>query len=59
MTIRAIALDSDNDGLSRVPFWAFGMGLTFLSGDAFFVGQLGSIFMVWFSSLDEFGMGTL
>ena len=23
------------------------------------MGQLGSIFMVWFSSLGEFGMGTL
>ena len=59
MTIRAIALDSDNDGLSRVPFWAFGMGLTFFSGNAFSVGQLCCNFMVWFSSLEEFGMVTL
>ena len=40
-------------------FWAFGMCLTFSRVMHFFVGQLGSIFMVWFSSLDEFGMGTL
>ena len=39
-------------------FWAFGMGLTFFSGNAFFVGQLGSIFMVWFCSLGELRMGT-
>ena len=58
MTIRAIALDSDNDGLSRVPFWAFGMGLTFFSGNAFSVGQLCSTFMVWSFSLEEFGMVT-
>ena len=58
MTIRAIALDSDNDGLSRVPFWAFGMGLTFFSGNAFSVGQLCSTFMVWSFSLEDFGMLT-